>query len=287
MKGLIEMLKKLTERIYYMPNEQKGDRPLLGLIIGDKNSLIVDSGNSQKHAEEFLQEAAKLNIPPIKYVFLTHWHWDHVFGLNYMNFISICQKETNERLLEMQGFKWDDESLDYRVKIGKEIEFCSENIKHVIPNRDSFKVSSCDIIFDKSLEIDLGGVICTIENIGGNHTTDSSVLYVKEEKVLFMGDCLAEDLYNGPWSYCKEKLYPLIDKLKQYDSKYFLQSHCSPQDKVAMYEDFKMFNSIGDMIGEDIDFDKINIKFIDYFKRNPSDNEKYIINSFINGNKKI
>lgn len=285
-KGLIKLLKKLTDRIYYMPNEQKGDKPLLGLVIGDKNCLIVDSGNSQKHAEEFLKEAAKLNIPPIKFVFLTHWHWDHVFGLNYMNLISICHKETNHKLIEMKGFKWDDKSLDNRVKSGQEIEFCSENIKEVIPERNSFRTSSCDIIFEDSIEVDLGGVNCLIKNIGGNHTSDSSVLYVKNEKVLFMGDCLAEDLYSGPWSYSKEKLYPLIDKLKNYDSNYFLQSHCSPQNKISMYDDFNMLKAIGDLIGEDIDIIKIKSKFIDSFKREPNENEEYLINSFINGNKK-
>lgn len=281
------MLKKLTERIYYMPNEEKGDRPTLGLVIGEKSCLVVDSGNSPEHAEEFLNEVAKLDIPPVKYLFITHWHWDHVFGLKYMNLTSICQKETNEKLKEMQDYKWDDESLDARVKSGKEIEFCSENIKHVITTRDSFKVSTCDIIFENDIQIDLGGVNCIIKNLGGNHTLDSSVLYVKEERALFMGDCLAEDLYSGPWSYCKEKLYPLLDKLKQYDSEYFLQSHCKPQTKSAMYEDFKLLENIGDIVDKDTDIMKINNKFKELYKRKPNENETYIINSFINGNKKI
>ena len=49
------MLKRLTDRIYYIPNDSKTDRPVLGLICGDKYSLVVDAGNSPTHANEFWQ----------------------------------------------------------------------------------------------------------------------------------------------------------------------------------------------------------------------------------------
>jgi hypothetical protein len=46
-------LKKLSDRIYYLPNEEETDRPVLGYINGDKYSLAVDVGNSSKHVEKF------------------------------------------------------------------------------------------------------------------------------------------------------------------------------------------------------------------------------------------
>ena len=58
------MLKKISERIYYMPHEDKTDRPVLGLICGDKYSLIVDAGNSPNHAMEFLLNIAELKVAP-------------------------------------------------------------------------------------------------------------------------------------------------------------------------------------------------------------------------------
>lgn len=280
------MLKKLTKRVYYMPNRNEGDRPLLGLVVGDKCSLIIDSGNSKEHAEEFLNEISKLNIPKVKYVFLTHWHWDHIFGLAYMNFTSICHEKTNKILLEMENYKWDDKSIEDRVNRGIEIKFCADNINLENPNRDNIKIKSCDISFSKDMFVNLGGVTCKIVNVEGNHTEDSSVLYVEEEKVLFMGDCYAEDLYSGPWSYSKSLLYPLIDKINNFNADYFLQSHCSPLNKEEMKENFNMMIKIGNLVGDSKDKNKCILNFEDQYKRKPNEEENYIINSFINGNYK-
>ena len=43
-------------------------------------TLIVDAGNSPRHARLLLDEVARLPIPSPTYLALTHWHWDHVFG---------------------------------------------------------------------------------------------------------------------------------------------------------------------------------------------------------------
>ncbi|MCR1130737.1 MBL fold metallo-hydrolase [Clostridium botulinum] len=92
------MFNKLTDRIYYMDFEQKSDRPVLGLVVGDQYSLVIDGGNSKDHAEKFLSYVKELEIPEVKYLVLTHWHWDHVFGMKTMNLINIVHKKSNEKL---------------------------------------------------------------------------------------------------------------------------------------------------------------------------------------------
>ncbi len=39
-------LKNLSEHIWYMPFEEKRDRPNLGYVKGDKLSLAIDAGHS-------------------------------------------------------------------------------------------------------------------------------------------------------------------------------------------------------------------------------------------------
>lgn len=76
------MLNKIRESIYYLPNQNDKERPTLGLVCGDKYSLVIDGGNSAQHARDFLHEIGKLNVPPIKYLVITHAHWDHFLGMN-------------------------------------------------------------------------------------------------------------------------------------------------------------------------------------------------------------
>ena len=44
---------KITDRISYLPGEQRTDRPLLYYIRGDRYSVAVDAGNSRAHVELF------------------------------------------------------------------------------------------------------------------------------------------------------------------------------------------------------------------------------------------
>lgn len=281
------MLKKLTDRVYYMPHSEQTDRPVLGLICGDKCSLVVDAGNSENHAEEFLKEVDKLNIAPLKYLVITHWHWDHVFGMSRMNITSICQQNTKEKLIQMQNMKWDDISLDERVNSGEEIEFCRDMIKLELPNRENLVIGSSDITFNESLEIDLGGVTCNIENVKGDHSIDSSIVYVQEDKVMFLGDCICEDIYNGNWSYSKKKLFPMIDKVRNYDVEWYVSSHNVPETRAQMDNFINHLFEIGNAVGSGVSYEEALKEFRKVLGKNPSEDDVYYLNSFINGNKKV
>jgi alkyl sulfatase BDS1-like metallo-beta-lactamase superfamily hydrolase len=77
-----DMLHKLSETIYYLSHQDSDERPLLGLVCGDQYSLVIDAGNSVQHAKDFLEEIAKLDVPPVKFLVITHGHWDHFLGMN-------------------------------------------------------------------------------------------------------------------------------------------------------------------------------------------------------------
>ncbi len=47
------MLNKINSSIYYLSNDDAKERPTIGLVCGDKYSLVIDSGNSVQHAQDF------------------------------------------------------------------------------------------------------------------------------------------------------------------------------------------------------------------------------------------
>ncbi|WP_342433347.1 MBL fold metallo-hydrolase [Neobacillus sp. FSL H8-0543] len=232
------MLKKLANRVYYMPHYSETDRPALGLICGDTFSLLVDSGNSPAHARDILNLVEKLEIPPVKFVVITHWHWDHIFGMKTMDLLTISHTETKKKLDYLKTLKWDDASLDARVETGEEIEFCSDMIKREMPTRGHLELKVPDLTFDNKLEIDLGGVTCVVEHVGGVHAQDSSIIYIPDEKVMFLGDCIYQDFYSGEWSYDKDELIILVDKIKKYDVNYYVTGHQEPKTHEEMWSFF-------------------------------------------------
>lgn len=244
-----QILHRLTDDIYYMSASEETDRPIMALIVGETRSLVVDAGNSEQHAQLFLHALNQQGLVRPHYLAITHWHWDHVFGIKTMGIPTFAHAETKRQVEEMMTLDWSDQALDQRVAQGQEILFCSEKIKAELPIRDHLELAAPDIGFVNRVEVDLGGIHCIIEHVGGDHSNDSSIIYVPERKVLFLGDCLCPDLYSGQWSYSLEKMLPLLEKLQSYDAEFYVESHSVPVDKEMMMQEFKELASIGRLVG--------------------------------------
>ena len=91
-------LKRLTERIWVLPFEEERDRPNLGYIQGDHWSMAVDAGHAKAHTALFYQalEDSGLRLPAL--TVLTHWHWDHTFGMHAVHGLTAANEKTNAYL---------------------------------------------------------------------------------------------------------------------------------------------------------------------------------------------
>jgi glyoxylase-like metal-dependent hydrolase (beta-lactamase superfamily II) len=244
-----DKLLHLTDKVYYLPPWSPTDRPVLGVIAGRSGCLVVDAGNSPAHAELFRRECGALGLPPLSYLAITHWHWDHVFGAATLGLPTVTHHETALRIREMTAFDWSDEALDERVRTGTEIEFCAEMIKlELTPaQREVLVIAVPDASFERSVEIDLGGVTCIVEHVGGDHDPGSSVVYVPDEEVLFLGDCLGADLYHGPYAYTRAKLFPLIEKVLNYPARWYVEGHGKPLSREEMQERLIPLLTLGEL----------------------------------------
>ena len=235
-----------TPHVHWLSADSSTDRPVLGAISGESATLIVDAGNSPAHAALFLQELAQLQLAPLKYLVLTHWHWDHVFGTQAINLPSFAHVETKRIVTEMAHMDWSDRALDRRVEEGSEIVFCRDNIQKEMPDRRGLVIRPPEISFDCPIELDLGGVTCQIVPVGGDHDIGSTVVCVAEDKVLFLGDCLSEDYYSGPPSYTTRNLFPLIQRVLGLDADIFLGGHATqPMSRAEMEADLNEMKAIG------------------------------------------
>lgn len=280
------MLKKLANRVYYMPHYSETDRPTLGLICGDTFSLIVDSGNSPAHASDFLNEVEKMDIAPVKLLVITHWHWDHIFGIHTMELLTLSYEETKKKINDLKTLKWDDNSLDSRVETGEEIEFCRDMIKREMPTRDHLKLKAPDLTFNNKIEVDLGGISCVVEHVGGVHAQDSCIIYVPEEKVMFLGDCIYQDFYSGAWSYDQNELTILLDKIKKYEVNYYVTGHQDPKTHAEMWTFLDELTRIGEIVGKEIALEKAVTRFNEVRKTVPNEEQLEYIENFVNGNQK-
>lgn len=275
------MLNKLSESMYYLSNHNEKERPTLGLVCGDKYSLVIDAGNSVQHARDFINEIEMLNVPPVKYLVITHAHWDHFLGMNEFNATIIVNKLTDQLLNTWRSYSYDNRSLEEYIDTKEMSSLCVEIIKNEIPNRDSFRLNAADIIFEESLTLDLGNKTCVIERIRSTHTEDSTIVYIPDEKVIFLGDSVYGTTQNSLFHFKKSKLIPMIEDVQKYDASYFLLGHesiCDIEEMDLYWKELKLAShatnstSLEDALET---FQKDN-------NRQPGENELFFIKAFVN-----
>jgi glyoxylase-like metal-dependent hydrolase (beta-lactamase superfamily II) len=236
----MQTLQHLSKHIAYLPPVQETDRPVLAAVTGNKKTLIIDAGNSIRHAQLFEDELRRNDISG-NFLVLTHSHWDHVFGLENIKIPVICQEKTYTSIKDMQQLSWEDQALDQRVEEGTEIPFCADAIKLEHGTNREISLPLPDIIFEKTMTIDLGNITCVIEHVGGDHANDSCIIYIQEEKTLFLGDCLYANLYAEKWNYTAEQALLLLKKIEAYDAEiYILSHHDQPRTKLEMEAELKL-----------------------------------------------
>jgi glyoxylase-like metal-dependent hydrolase (beta-lactamase superfamily II) len=230
-------LKKLSDRIYYLTHEELNDRPVLGYIRGDKYSLAVDAGNSSKHIEKFYTELRNASLKLPDYTVLTHWHWDHTFGMHSVHGKTIAGNKTNKKLKEVMTWQWSDDDMKNRLDRGMDIEMCDRCIKVEYADRQEIKVVTADIAFNGGMKIDLDSISCEIIEAEAPHSRDSVLIYVPEEKTIFVGDANCEDFYENSGNYDKDKLNAYIELIKQIDFNTYVWGHDVPQtrDSIIKY----------------------------------------------------
>ncbi|MEN8702321.1 MBL fold metallo-hydrolase [Bacillus infantis] len=217
-----------SDRISYLTPVGPTDRPILMAVSGDRHTLMIDAGNSAAHAKLFLEKLKEAGRPQPTLAAITHWHWDHIFGLEVLNIPSIASFDTRVEMEKLVPFKWDDQSLDERVEEGIEIQFCADAIKEEYPQDRPIRISLPDLTFRDELTIDLGGITCVLKQVGGDHASDSVIIYIKEERMVFLADVTAPKMYAPTWRYTAQATLDMLEKIEIFDADTYIISHWKP-----------------------------------------------------------
>jgi glyoxylase-like metal-dependent hydrolase (beta-lactamase superfamily II) len=217
----MSVLTKITEHVYWMPPGPP-DRPSVCAVVGDRRTLMLDAGSSKAHTRAFLDALwAESGAQPSAVVY-THSHWDHVFGGAELGGQVIAHALTAAKLIELAARDWSDEGLDQRVAAGHASPQHAAHVKEELPFPRTVEVAPADIVFHDGLDIALGGVTVHVRHVGGNHSAESSVMYVEPDRVLFLGDCM----YDSPAGVLTAELaFPLHDAILEFDAKFYVEGH--------------------------------------------------------------
>ena len=220
-------LERLTDRIWTYPMEEKRDRPVLGYVCGDSFSLAVDAGHSDDHVAEFYEAIEREGLPLPKLTVLTHWHWDHTFGMHAISGLSIANKITNKHL------------RDFRDKMQKnglhEFFDLDASVRYEYAGNKPVKIVTSDIEFTGEMIIDIGGCKVRAFQVPSPHTDDSTLVEVVDEKVLFIGDAACGSFPD--WNKDPVITGELSDIIDATSVNYCVEGHWTPQTRTDYIAD--------------------------------------------------
>ncbi len=221
---------KHTDRIYSFPMSKINDRPFLYYIRGEKFSVAVDAGQSPLHVEQFYNSLKENNFPLPEYTVLTHWHWDHSFGIPYVNGKTIGSELSKQQLDIVKTWEWTEDAMKQRELSGEDLEMINNDIRAVYPDLNTVKVENVDIAISEKMELDLGDIHLELYPRDSIHSRDALLIYCPEEKALFVGDADCKDCYNN-WEVLPERVENYRAFINSLDFDNYYIGHDNPDTK--------------------------------------------------------
>ena len=173
---------RVSEHVYVIPDGRVNLVPNIGIIVGNRATLVVDAGMGPRNGQVVLRELAKVSKNADLYLTTTHFHPEHVTGAQaFPASTRIIRAEVQEQEVKQK----QPEFIANFSKRTPEIKALLQDVKPRPP----------DILFDHELKLDLGGVTARLLWVGPAHTRGDTTIYVDEDKVLFTGDVVVNRFF--------------------------------------------------------------------------------------------
>ena len=220
-------LDRLTERIWVYPYEEERDRPNLSYIRGDRWSLAVDAGHSADHTKAFYRALEDAGLPLPELTVITHWHWDHTFGMHAVHGLTLANERTNRYL------------ADFKARLEKEgtafFLAMHESIRNEYGNGKPVVVTPADLVFRGEVLLDAGNCPIRIFQAEAPHTDDSTLVWVPDENVLILGDCTGGTFPD--WTVDQPLADQLAETVRQVNPGICLPGHWTPLSPEIVIDD--------------------------------------------------
>ncbi|WP_414642705.1 MBL fold metallo-hydrolase [Bradyrhizobium sp.] len=200
--------------------DNEGNTSNAGFVVTSDGVVVFDALGTPSLGWALLQQIRKITDKKIRYVVLSHYHADHIYGLqafrDHTDAIIVAQERSGE-------YKDNDEIADEKAS-----QRLDQRRAALSPWVDAnTRVVPPDITFNERMRITLGDRRLTLIYAGPAHSSSDIMMMVEPDGVLFAGDIVqnsripfmnSDDVSTTQWLHA-------LAEVEKLDPKFIIPGH--------------------------------------------------------------
>lgn len=257
------------------------------IVIGETGVLVFDGGGTPLQAERVAEKIRTETDLPVTHIAISHWHGDHHLGIGplreaWPEAVTVSHSFTRAVMGStlMDSARNPDAAPPGALR--GQLEGALDNPDLPEANRlwleqglvwvdlieaqgRAGQIPEIDLVFEDSLEIDLGGRAVSLVHLGHGNTKGDIMLHIPDARMIAAGDAVVHPTPYGFFSY-PESWAAALRRLREFDVDLIVPGHGEPMTDWA-YVDLltETLQSIADqtaaLVAEGHDLDGVREHF--------------------------
>lgn len=181
-------------------------------VVTPGGVVVIDALGSPALAVRLLAEIKKVTTQPVTHVLVTHYHADHIYGLQTL-------KAAGTKIVAHEAARVYLNSDTARLRL----EASRQELAPWV-NEDT-RLVAADEWIDSDRSITVGGIVFEIKRVGPSHTPEDIAIYLPSEKVLFAGDLVFRSRIPYVGQADSRHWILALDQLLAFDTQVIVPGH--------------------------------------------------------------
>jgi glyoxylase-like metal-dependent hydrolase (beta-lactamase superfamily II) len=225
----VEGLRQISAHVHIIPDNSVPLVPNIGYVVGDRAVLVIDTGLGPRNGAAVYEVAKKLAGTKALFLVTTHVHPEHDLGAQAFP----------DTIRLIRSVDQVNEIAETGLQLAKVFASRSPINAELLKDADFRKA---DITFERSYDLDLGGVQAKLTARGPNHTAGDTIVWIEPDRVLFAGDLAmrAQPAFASARSSIRQWLASL-DRLEALNPAIVVPSHGPTGDGTGFITGYRAY----------------------------------------------
>ncbi|HSV47886.1 MAG TPA: MBL fold metallo-hydrolase [Ramlibacter sp.] len=200
-----------------------------GFVIAPQGVVVIDALGSPALAQRLMEQIAQVTPKPVTHVLVTHYHADHIYGLQAFKARG-AQIIAHRAALEYLNSETALQRLEAsRTELAPWVD-------------DQTRLVPADRWLDGPATLELAGARFVVEQVGPSHTPEDLAVFVPSERVLFAGDLIFSGRLPFVGKANSDQWISALSRLLSFDAQTVVPGHgaasTDPRKDIGVIRDY-------------------------------------------------